>query len=99
MRVCSLMFAAILVSAAGATSARAAELPLPAPQVAALAKELSGDTAKRNLEVITQFHRQRGSRGFHSAAEHVAAQLKAYGLADVEILRFPTDGKTMYGTQ
>ena len=40
--------------------------------VAALANELSGETAKRNLEVIATFHRQRGSKGFHSAAELVA---------------------------
>jgi len=45
---------------------------LPEKDVAALANELSGETAKRNLEVIATFHRQRGSRGFHAAAELVA---------------------------
>lgn len=98
MRIGSLLVAA-LVSGAGLAHAQEPSLPLPAKDVAALAHEVNGDTAKRNLEVITQFHRQRGSRGFHSAAEHIAAQLKAYGLTDVEVLHFPTDGKIMYGTQ
>jgi aminopeptidase YwaD len=72
---------------------------LPEKDVAALANELSGETAKRNLEGIARFHRQRGSKGFHEAAELVAERLRAYGLADVAILRFPADGKIFYGTQ
>src|SRR5271169_4030657 len=80
--------------------ARAQKPPLlPEKDVAALANELSGETAKRNLEVIATFHRQRGSRGFHSAAELVAERARAYGLSDVQILEFPADGKTFYGTQ
>src|SRR5216683_329516 len=67
--------------------------------VAAIANELSGETAKRNLEGIARFHRQRGSTGFHSAAELVAERLRAYGLSDVAILQFPADGKIFYGTQ
>jgi hypothetical protein len=72
---------------------------LPEGDVAALANELSGETAKRNLEVIATFHRQRGSREFHSAAELVAERARAYGLSDVQILEFPADGKIFYGTQ
>ena len=67
--------------------------------VAAIANELSGETAKRNLEGIARFHRQRGSTGFHSAAELIAERLRAYGLTDVAILQFPADGKIFYGTQ
>ena len=67
--------------------------------VAALANELSGETAKRNLEVIATYHRQRGSKGFHAAAEFVAQRLREYGLSDVAILEFPADGKIFYGTQ
>ena len=67
--------------------------------VAALANELSGETAKRNLEVIATFHRQRGSKGFHAAAELVAERAREYGLSDVAILEFPADGKIFYGTQ
>ena len=67
--------------------------------VAALANELSGEMAKRNLEVIATFHRQRGSRGYHAAAELVAERAREYGLSDVQILEFPADGKIFYGTQ
>ena len=72
---------------------------LPEKDVAALANELSGETAKRNLEGLARFHRQRGSQGFHEAAELVAERLRAYGLSDVAILQFPADGKIFYGTQ
>lgn len=72
---------------------------LPEAQIAALANELSGETAKRNLEGLARFHRQRGSQGFHSAASLIAERAQAYGLSDVEVLRFATDGRTMYGTQ
>ena len=72
---------------------------LPEKDAAALAQELSGETAKRNLEGIARFHRQRGSQGFHSAAELVAERARAYGLSDVAILQFPADGKIFYGTQ
>jgi len=72
---------------------------LPEKDVAALAQELSGETAKRNLEGLTRFHRQRGSQGFHSAAELVAEHARAYGLSEVAILQFPADGKIYYGTQ
>ena len=72
---------------------------LPEKQVAALVQELSGETAKRNLEGLARSHRQRGSRGFHAAAELVAERARTYGLTGVEILTFPADGKIFYGTQ
>ena len=72
---------------------------LPEKHVAALANELSGERAKRNLEGLARFHRQRGSEGFHAAAELVAERLRAYGLSDAAILQFPADGKIFYGTQ
>lgn len=72
---------------------------LPESDVSGLASELSGETAKRNLEGIARFHRQRGSKGFHEAADLVAERLRAYGLSDVAILQFPADGRIFYGTQ
>ncbi|MDB6101959.1 MAG: hypothetical protein JWO52_1958 [Gammaproteobacteria bacterium] len=72
---------------------------LPEKEVAALANELSGETAKRNLEGLARFHRQRGSQGFHAAAELIAERARAYGLNNVQILQFPADGKLFYGTQ
>jgi aminopeptidase YwaD len=92
--------AAVGLGVALAAPAQAQKPPLlPEKDVAALANELSGETAKRNLEGIARFHRQRGSRGFHEAAESVAERLRAYGLSDVAILQFPADGKIFYGTQ
>ena len=72
---------------------------LPEPTVAALASELSGASAKRNLEFITRQHRMRASKGFRTTAEFVAAQAKSYGLEEVVVHEFPADGHTMYGTQ
>jgi aminopeptidase YwaD len=90
-----LLFAVVLP-----LSVAAQKSPLLAEKdVAALAQELSGETAKRNLEGIARNHRQRGSRGFHAAAELIAERARAYGLSDVTILQFPADGKIFYGTQ
>lgn len=72
---------------------------LPEPIIAALAQEISGETAKRNLEYLARHHRMRGSRGFRAAAEHIVEQLRAYGLSDARIEQFPADGKLFYGTQ
>ena len=89
----------ILLAALGSVAAARPPPLLPEADVAALANELSGETAKRNLEGLARFHRQRGSQGFHSAAELVAERARAYGLIDVQILQFPADGKISYGTQ
>jgi hypothetical protein len=76
------------------------DLPLlPDPQVSALASEISGESAKRNLEGFSRLHRMRGSRDFHRAAEQVIAELAKYGYADAHIDQFPADGKIFYGTQ
>lgn len=82
-------------------AALAAQKPplLPENQIAALVQETSGEAAKRNLEGLARNHRQRGSHGFHSAAELVADRARTYGLSSVEILQFPADGKIFYGTQ
>ena len=75
------------------------ELALSDPEVAAIAREVNGEKAKQTLEGIVQQHRERGSRGYRTAAEWVAGRARDYGLADVEILQFPADGKIFYGTQ
>jgi len=80
--------------------ASAATPPLiPEATGTALANELSGSSAKRNLEYITRLHRMRASKGFRTAAEFVAGQAKIYGLDDVKVHELPADGHTMYGTQ
>lgn len=94
---------AALVSCAlplAAAAQHASTVPLlPERTVAALAGELSGASAKRNLEFITRQHRMRASKGFRTAADFVAAQAKSYGLDEVTVHEFPADGHTMYGTQ
>jgi hypothetical protein len=65
----------------------------------AIASETSGEAAKRTVEYLARLHRMRGSRDFHSAAEHIVSELKAAGLGDALILQFPADGATYYGTQ
>src|SRR3954467_12574417 len=84
-----------------ALPAHATEPPplLPEAVVRAIAGEVSGTAAKRNLQEITLFHRMRGSRGFRSASEWVRDRARDYGLAEVEILELPADGKVFYGTQ
>ncbi|HXL22086.1 MAG TPA: M28 family peptidase [Candidatus Dormibacteraeota bacterium] len=91
--------AALVTFLAGAAAAAQKPPLLPEKDVAALANELSGETAKRNLEGLALQHRQRGSQGFHAAAELIAERARAYGLTDVAILQFPADGKIFYGTQ
>jgi len=88
----------LVLSSVSVTRAQKPPL-LPEQDVAALANELSGETAKRNLEGLARFDRQRGSKGFDLASELVAERLRAYGLSDVAILQFPADGKVFYGTQ
>lgn len=91
-----------LVAVAGLAGGRASAGPVPLmaePVAKAMAEEISGEAAKRNLEFLALKHRMRGSRDFHDAARFIADRLTEYGLEEVEILRFPADGKTMYGTQ
>ncbi len=72
---------------------------LDRPTIAALANELSGASAKRTVEYIALHHRSRGSRPLRAVAEHISAELRSYGLADVHIEQLPADGKLFYGTQ
>ena len=90
-----------LLASAWVSSAASAATPplLPEPVIAALAHELDGDRAKRDVEVFAQLHRMRASEPFHRATEHIVAELRRAGLENVEVLRFPADGATMFGTQ
>jgi hypothetical protein len=67
--------------------------------VAHLNEELSGESAKRNLEYISRQHRMRGSEGYTNAVNFISEKLKEYNLEEIEMIKIPTDGKTMYGTQ
>lgn len=67
--------------------------------VAELDQELSGETAKRNLEFIAGQHRMRGSEGYNEATEFILNKLEKYQLEGIELIQIPTNGTTMYGTQ
>lgn len=95
----AIMFAIIIFGTSLAYSGQQTSPLLPESTLRAVAEELSGVIAKRNLEYLSRYHRQRGSREFLAAAEHIAEQLRLYGLSEVKILEFPADGKTFYGTQ
>jgi aminopeptidase YwaD len=100
MKLATTILIAVTLAGASGPAVEQQRTPLLAEKdVAALANELSGETAKRNLEGLARLHRQRGSAGFHAAAELVAERARAYGLSDVAILQFPADGKIFYGTQ
>jgi hypothetical protein len=75
------VFRVLLIVGAAMEGFRQKPPLLPDKDVPALANELSGETAKRNLQRMASFHRQRGSQGFHEAGELLAERLRAYGLA------------------
>jgi len=68
-------------------------------EATALASELSGESAKRNLEGLSRLHRMRGSRQYQAAADLIVAELKRGGLQDAHVELLPADGKIFYGTQ
>jgi len=59
-------------------------------------KEASGINAKNIVADIVRFHRVQASPGFRQAAEYCERWFRENGLASVEILEFPGDGKQMY---
>lgn len=98
MRKAFALFASFLIFVAPTRASAQASL-LAEPTIAALARELSGETAKHNLEFIARHHRMRGSRGFRAAADFIVEQARIYGLKDARVEQFPADGKIFYGTQ
>lgn len=67
------------------------------PILDALAKEYSGERAKRHVEEIARFHRIQASPGLRAAATYAYDYLRGLGLK-AEILRFAGDGATQYWT-
>ena len=98
-----LLLAAAFLAASGAGQAASAGEArgylLPDAVIQALADEISGEAAKRNLEFLSLHHRMRASSQYLAAAKHIKARLLAYGLEDAEIIAFPTGNDQMYGTQ
>tara|TARA_R110002050_G_scaffold49240_1_gene114546 strand:+ start:1660 stop:3708 length:2049 start_codon:yes stop_codon:yes gene_type:complete len=66
--------------------------------VSHLNQELSGESAKRNLEYISRLHRMRGSDDYVKAIAFLTTKLKDYNLESIEVIKILADGKTLYGT-
>ena len=99
MKLSSIMLAAIHFAAlAQATNASTPPL-LQESVVAALAEQLDGARAKRDVEAISAQHRMRASRGIAAATDYVAGELRKAGFTDAAVLRLPADGARFYGTQ
>lgn len=98
MRIGLSPFLALCLSTAAVPAQNPPRL-LPNETVAALAGEVSGESAHRTVEQLAQWHRMRGSQGFRSAASFIAERLRQAGLREVEIWEFPADGEIFYGTQ
>lgn len=94
-KLLAILFATTVVATANADIR---EL-IPENVLKQIAEETSGEAAKRNLDTITLQHRMRASDQFAAATEHVLRKLREYQLDDVELLSYPADGKTMFGTQ
>ncbi len=71
---------------------------VPQPLFEAIVGEYSGERALEYVRGITQFHRIQASPGFTGARNWVMDHLKAYGISDVEVEKFPSDGHTRYST-
>src|SRR5215467_3292006 len=74
------------------------KLPLPDAQVASIAAEISGIRAKDTIIELGRRHRVQASSGSDKAAAYIAEKAKQYGLEQVQIERFPADGKKTYYT-
>ncbi|MGI9204047.1 MAG: DUF4910 domain-containing protein [Woeseiaceae bacterium] len=94
-KLLAILFATALTAE---TNADIREL-IPEDVLRQIAEETSGEAAKRNLDTITLQHRMRASDQFALATEHVLRKLREYQLDDVELLTYPADGETMFGTQ
>ena len=91
-----LVVAALVISSPASADLRD---PVPEDVLKQIAEETSGEAAKRNLDTITLQHRMRASGQFAEATRHILRMLRQYGLDDVELLAYPADSKTMFGTQ
>lgn len=69
---------------------------LPRDVLRLLNNEISGELAQDYIRDIARFHRLQPSRGYTKAAEWVAKKAQELGLAEVQVERYPADGKTFY---
>lgn len=71
---------------------------LPDKEIIALGAEINGAIAKDTVTELARHHRVQASSGFSRAAQYIARKAKEYGLDQVQIERFPADGRMTYHT-
>ena len=82
---------------AASTSALARRVPFwPDDVLAQIQARVDGAAVLEAVRVLGRHHRVQGSPGYRAAAEWLAGELRAAGLAEVEVLALPADGKTTY---
>ena len=77
------------------------ETPLPGltlDQIKAIINAASGERALNHIRYLTLYHRWFVSDGYHKAALYIQKKAEEIGLKEVEIVRFPSDGKIFYST-
>ena len=94
-----LCIGASLLILAGSPALADLRLLIPEDTLRHIAAETSGEAAKRNLDAIAVHHRMRSGDQFDEATQFIKSRLEDYGVDDVETLRYPADGRTMFGTQ
>jgi hypothetical protein len=67
-------------------------------EIAALGAEINGLIAKDTVTELARYHRVQASAGFSRAAQYIASKANEYGLDQVQIERFPADGRKTYYT-
>ncbi len=65
-------------------------------ELLSLVNEISGDRAQEYVRYLSHFQRLQPSKGYHAAAEWVAAKAKEFGLSDIRIEEYPTDNGTRF---
>lgn len=67
---------------------------LPESLLKEIIHQVSGEKAWWDVNQISQYHRIVGSKEYHQAALYVESRAKDLGLDEVQIEKFPADGKT-----
>ncbi|MCX7974806.1 MAG: DUF4910 domain-containing protein [Candidatus Aminicenantes bacterium] len=69
---------------------------LPLSILYQLNNEISGELAQDYIRDIARYHRLQPSKGYSQAAQWVAEKAKKLGFSEVQIEKYPADGKIFY---
>jgi hypothetical protein len=94
MRAPALLIVLVLAAPAAAEPRRIAFWPDAVP--VAIQRHVDGAYVHDAVRALGKFHRVQGSPGFRAAAEWLAGELIARGLADAAVEHLPADGQARY---